>query len=265
MNLNHYTKHKNFFLIAGPCVIEDEQSPILIAKEIKNICEKLDVPYIFKASYKKANRTKLDSFTGIGDIKALKLIKEIGHQLNLPTLTDIHESEDAQIAAKYVDILQIPAFLCRQTDLLLAAGKTGKIVNIKKAQFLDAGSMQFAYDKVKSTGNDKILLTERGTSFGYNDLVVDITGLPILKSIAPTILDCTHALQKPNQQNGITGGKPQLIETLAKAGIAAGIDGIFIETHPQPHQAKSDGANMLKLDELETLLSQLIKIRHAIA
>jgi 2-dehydro-3-deoxyphosphooctonate aldolase (KDO 8-P synthase) len=261
MDLNSITSQPNFFLIAGPCAIEDEKSPLEIAKAIKSICYRHAIPFIFKGSFRKANRTKLDSFTGIGDEKALKVLHNIKTELNIPVLTDIHEAHEADMAAPFVDVLQIPAFLCRQTELLLAAGKTGKIVNIKKAQFLEADSMQFAVEKVKSTNNDQIWLTERGTAFGYKDLVVDFTGIPTMKAIAPTILDCTHSMQQPNQTSGVTGGKPEKIETIAKAGIAAGIDGLFIETHPNPSAAKSDGANMLPLDQLEALLVKLVKIR----
>jgi 2-dehydro-3-deoxyphosphooctonate aldolase (KDO 8-P synthase) len=261
MDLNLITCQPNFFLIAGPCAIEDEKSPLEIAKAIKSICVRHTIPFIFKGSFRKANRTKLDSFTGIGDEKALKVLHNIKTELNIPVLTDIHEAHEADMAAPFVDILQIPAFLCRQTELLLAAGKTGKIVNIKKAQFLEADSMQFALEKVKSTNNDQIWLTERGTAFGYKDLVVDFTGIPTMKAIAPTILDCTHSMQQPNQTSGVTGGKPEKIETIAKAGIAAGVDGLFIETHPNPDNAKSDGANMLPLDQLEALLVKLVKIR----
>jgi 2-dehydro-3-deoxyphosphooctonate aldolase (KDO 8-P synthase) len=261
MDLNLITSQPNFFLIAGPCAIEDEKSPLEIAKAIKSICVRHNIPFIFKGSFRKANRTKLDSFTGIGDEKALKVLHNIKTELNIPVLTDIHEAYEADMAAPFVDILQIPAFLCRQTELLLAAGKTGKIVNIKKAQFLEADSMQFALEKVKSTNNDQIWLTERGTAFGYKDLVVDFTGIPTMKAIAPTILDCTHSMQQPNQTSGVTGGKPEKIETIAKAGIAAGVDGLFIETHPNPDNAKSDGANMLPLDQLEALLVKLVKIR----
>jgi 2-dehydro-3-deoxyphosphooctonate aldolase (KDO 8-P synthase) len=261
MDLNSITSQPNFFLIAGPCAIEDEKSPLEIAKAIKSICVRHNIPFIFKGSFRKANRTKLDSFTGIGDEKALKVLHNIKTELNIPVLTDIHEAHEADMAAPFVDILQIPAFLCRQTELLLAAGKTGKIVNIKKAQFLEADSMQFALEKVKSTNNDQIWLTERGTAFGYKDLVVDFTGIPTMKAIAPTILDCTHSMQQPNQTSGVTGGKPEKIETIAKAGIAAGVDGLFIETHPNPDNAKSDGANMLPLDQLEALLVKLVKIR----
>ena len=239
--------------------------PGLIAERISEIANKLEIPFIFKASYKKANRSRADSFKGIGDLKALKLIKHIGEKYQIPTLTDIHTIEEAATAAAYVEILQIPAFLCRQTDLLIAAGKTGKVVNIKKGQFSSPATMKFAVDKVKSTGNEKVMLTERGTTFGYSDLVVDYRGIPEMqKNNIPVILDVTHSLQQPNQLEGITGGRPDLIETLAKAGIAAGVDGIFLETHPDPTSAKSDGANMLKLDLLENLLMKLVRIRQAI-
>lgn len=264
LDLNTINSSKNFFLIAGPCVVESDQMPTEIALAINKMCKKLEIPFIFKASFKKANRSRLDSFTGIGDIEGLKAIKQAGITAGVPTITDIHESADAALAAEYVDALQIPAFLCRQTDLLIAAGKTGKPVNIKKAQFLAPDAMNFAVDKVRSTNNHNILLTERGTSFGYRDLVVDFTGIPTMKSIAPTILDVTHSLQVPNQTSGVTGGKPALIETMAKAGIAAGVDGLFIETHPNPSIAKSDGANMLGLDQLEGLLSKLVKLKAAL-
>ena len=256
----------NFILIAGPCVIEDEKMPFEIAEKIQIITNKLKIPFLFKASYKKANRSKLNSFTGIGDKKALGLLKQIGEQMDLPVLTDVHSAVEAIIAAEYVDILQIPAFLCRQTDLLVAAANTGKIVNIKKGQFLSPSAMKFAIDKVVATGNKKVMLTERGTTFGYQDLIVDYRGIPEMKNMnVPVVLDCTHSLQQPNQASGITGGKPELIETIAKAGIAVGVDGIFIETHPNPGLAKSDGANMLHLDYLEELLNKLIRIRKAIA
>ncbi|OQX77502.1 MAG: 3-deoxy-8-phosphooctulonate synthase [Bacteroidetes bacterium 4484_249] len=259
------TNNSNFFLIAGPCVVENEDMPLEIATKIKQIADKLEIPFIFKASYKKANRSRLDSFTGIGDEKALKIIKGVGDELNVPVLTDVHSTIEATSAADYVDILQIPAFLCRQTDLLIAAAKTGKIVNIKKGQFLSAAAMKFAVNKVKDSGNDKVILTERGTTFGYQDLVVDYRGIPVMQNMGvPVVLDCTHSLQQPNQSDGVTGGKPELIETIAKAGIAAGVDGIFIETHPDPASAKSDGANMLHMDLLEGLLSKLIKIRKSI-
>jgi 2-dehydro-3-deoxyphosphooctonate aldolase (KDO 8-P synthase) len=254
----------NFFLIAGPCAVESEENVFEIACTIKEISERLKIPYIFKASYRKANRSRLDSFTGIGDEKALKIIKSVKDRLGLPVLTDVHTAEECELAAKYVDVLQIPAFLCRQTDLLVAAAKTGKVVNIKKGQFLAADAMQFAVNKVKESGNDRIWLTERGTTFGYQDLVVDYRGIPVMQQYAPTILDITHSLQQPNQSSGVTGGKPELIETIAKAGIAVGVDGIFIETHPDPSNAKSDGANMLRLDLLEDLLVKLTRIRKAI-
>ncbi len=262
-NIKH-TDSGNFFLIAGPCVVESEENVFEIACTVKAITERLQIPYIFKASYRKANRSRLDSFTGIGDVKALSIIKSVKDRLQLPVLTDVHTAEECEIAAQYVDVLQIPAFLCRQTDLLVAAAKTGKVVNIKKGQFLSADAMKFAVDKVKESGNDNVWLTERGTTFGYQDLIVDFRGIPVMKQYASTVLDITHSLQQPNQTSGVTGGKPELIETVAKAGIAVGVDGIFIETHPDPANAKSDGANMLKLDRLEELLSKLVKIRKAI-
>jgi len=262
-NINHLDSG-NFFLIAGPCAVESEENVFEIACTIKAITEKLQIPYIFKASYRKANRSRLDSFTGIGDEKALNIIKSVKDRLGLPVLTDVHTAEECALAAKYVDVLQIPAFLCRQTDLLVAAAKTGKVVNIKKGQFLSADAMQFAVNKVKESGNDNVWLTERGTTFGYQDLLVDYRGIPVMKQYAPTVLDITHSLQQPNQSSGVTGGKPELIETVAKAGIAVGVDGIFIETHPDPSNAKSDGANMLRLDLLEDLLTKLIKVRKAI-
>lgn len=255
----------NFFLLAGPCVLEDEQMAFPIAEKILEITDKLKIPFIFKASYRKANRSKLDSFTGIGDVKALKILKEVSETFDIPIVTDIHTAEEAAMAAEFVDILQIPAFLCRQTDLLLAAGKTGKVVNIKKGQFLSGASMQFAVDKVYSTGNQKVMLTERGNMFGYGDLVVDYRNIPEMQKIGvPVILDVTHSLQQPNQDSGVTGGRPELIETIAKAGIAVGVDGIFLETHPNPSLAKSDGANMLRLDYLEELLQKLVTLRKAI-
>jgi 2-dehydro-3-deoxyphosphooctonate aldolase (KDO 8-P synthase) len=260
-----HTDKNNFFLIAGPCVVEDMESPGFIAGKIFDITEKLGIPFIFKASYKKANRSRVDSFTGIGDVKALEVIRETGKMYGIPTLTDVHTIEETGLAAGYVGMLQIPAFLCRQTDLLVAAGKTGKPVNIKKGQFTSPASMKFAVDKVRSTGNTNVTLTERGTTFGYNDLVVDFRGIPEMRKLnVPVILDVTHSLQEPNQPEGITGGRPDLIETLAKAGVAAGVDGIFLETHPDPASAKSDGANMLRLDLLEDLLIKLVKIRKAI-
>lgn len=255
----------NFFLMAGPCVVENETMPLEIGRKINDICNRLEIPFIFKASYKKANRSRIDSFTGIGDLTGLEAIQKVGSELNIPVVTDIHTAEEAALAAIYVDVLQIPAFLCRQTDLLIAAAKTGKVVNIKKGQFLSAASMEFAVNKVKESGNENVMLTERGTTFGYQDLVVDYRGIPEMKKFdVPVILDCTHSLQQPNQTSGVTGGQPELIETIAKAGIAVGVDGLFIETHPDPSKAKSDGANMLQLDLLEDLLVRLIKIHMAL-
>lgn len=260
-----HTDSGNFFLLAGPCVVESEEIVFEIAEKVKSITDKLKIPYVFKASFKKANRSRIDSFTGIGDVKALELLKKVAEKYKLPIVTDIHTEQDAILASQYVDILQIPAFLCRQTDLLIAAAKTGKFVNIKKGQFLSPDAMKFAVDKVKDSGNNKVMLTERGTTFGYQDLVVDFRGIPEMqKNNVPVILDITHSLQQPNQSSGVTGGKPELIATIAKAGIAVGVDGIFIETHPNPSKAKSDGANMLALDKLEKLLTDLVKIRKAI-
>ena len=253
-----------FFLIAGPCLIESEEMAFQIASEINDITKKLGIEFIFKGSYRKANRSRLDSYTGIGDTKALEILAKVGEKFNIQTTTDIHSVQEAQMAAKYVDILQIPAFLCRQTDLLVAAAKTGKIVNIKKGQFLSPEAMQFAVQKVKESNNDKILLTERGTQFGYGDLVVDYRSIPTMQAFAPVVMDATHSLQKPNQSSGITGGQPKLIETIAKAAIAVGVDGLFLETHPDPKSAKSDGANMLPLDQLQGLLKKLVAIKQAI-
>lgn len=256
---------ENFFLLAGPCVVESEEMAMRIAEQIVKITEKLNIPYVFKGSYRKANRSRLDSFTGIGDEKALKILRKIHDTFEVPTVTDIHTAEEAVMAAEYVDILQIPAFLCRQTDLLIAAARTGKVINIKKGQFLSPQAMRFVADKVVETGNRNVMLTERGTTFGYQDLVVDYRSIPEMQRFGyPVILDVTHSLQQPNQTSGVTGGMPQLIETIAKAGIAVGVDGIFIETHENPLEAKSDGANMLKLDLLEGLLTKLVRIREVI-
>lgn len=256
---------KSFFLIAGPCVVESEELVMQVADKVSTICRNLGIPYVFKASYRKANRTSANSFTGIGDEAALAIVKKAGEKYKVPVTSDIHAHEEASIAAKYIDILQIPAFLCRQTDLLLAAGETGKIVNVKKGQFLSGPSMKFAVEKIKSTGNTKIMLTERGTTFGYQDLVVDYRNIPWMKDHkTPVIMDVTHSLQQPNQTSGVTGGNPQLIGTIAKAAIATGADGLFIETHPDPSKALSDGANMLKLDLLEELLKKLVAIRKAV-
>jgi 2-dehydro-3-deoxyphosphooctonate aldolase (KDO 8-P synthase) len=260
-----HTTSGNFFLMAGPCAIEGEDIALRIAERIVAITDKLEIPYIFKGSYRKANRSKGDSFTGIGDEKALKILEKVGKTFGVPTVTDIHESDEAAMAAAYVDVLQIPAFLCRQTDLLIAAAQTGKVVNVKKGQFLSAGSMRFAVDKIYDSGNQKVILTDRGNTFGYQDLIVDYRGIPEMRDFGvPVVMDVTHSLQQPNQSSGVTGGKPQLIETISKAAIAVGADGLFIETHPDPANAKSDGANMLQLDLLEGLLEKLIRIRQAI-
>ncbi|MCU0376015.1 MAG: 3-deoxy-8-phosphooctulonate synthase [Chitinophagaceae bacterium] len=255
----------NFFLIAGPCVVESEDLLMEIAETVSGICKKLEIPYVFKASYRKANRTSASSFTGLGDEIGLELIKKVGNHFGLPTTSDVHAHEECADAARYIDILQIPAFLCRQTDLLEAAAATGKIVNVKKGQFLSGPAMKFAVEKINRAGNNKVMLTERGTTFGYQDLVVDYRNIPWMQAHGcPVIMDCTHSLQQPNQTSGVTGGNPQLIGTIAKAAIAAGADGLFIETHPNPAVAKSDGANMLHLNKLEPLLEQLVNLRRAV-
>lgn len=260
-----HTDSGNFFLIAGPCVVESEDITRHIAHKLQQITNRLEIPFIFKASYKKANRTRLDSYTGPGDEIGLTILNKVANEFHLPCLTDIHESNDAALAAEYVDVLQIPAFLCRQTDLLVAAAKTGKVVNVKKGQFLNAEAMKFAVNKIRESGNNRVMLTERGTMLGYQDLVVDFRGIPMMQSFnVPVVMDVTHSLQQPNQTSGVTGGKPELIATIAKAAIATGADGIFIETHPNPAEALSDGANMLHLDKVEELLKQLIKIRRAL-
>lgn len=265
ITVNDLKNRDNFFLMAGPCAIEGEDMALRIAEKVVGITNKLNIPYIFKGSYRKANRSRLDSFTGIGDEKALKILRRVGDTFGIPTVTDIHETAEAAMAAEYVDILQIPAFLCRQTDLLVAAAKTRKIVNIKKGQFLSPGAMQFAVQKVADAGNDNVMITERGTTFGYTDLVVDYRGIPQMQQFGyPVIMDVTHSLQQPNQTSGVTGGLPTLIETIAKAAIVVGADGLFIETHPEPSKAKSDGANMLQLDLLEGLLTKLVRIREAV-
>ncbi len=261
-------KHRdsgNFFLMAGPCAIEGEDMAMRIAERVLEVAEKWQIPTIFKGSYRKANRSRLDSFTGIGDEKALNILRKVGEAFQVPTVTDIHEAGEAEIAAAYVDVLQIPAFLCRQTDLLVAAAATGKVVNIKKGQFLSADAMRFAVTKVQESGNDKVLLTDRGTMFGYQDLIVDYRGIPTMQSFGvPVVMDCTHSLQQPNQTSGVTGGQPALIETIAKAAVAVGVDGLFIETHPEPATAKSDGANMLPLAMLDGLIEKLHRIRQVL-
>lgn len=257
-----YHQDGGFFLMAGPCVVEDETSPLRIAETLVDITSRLGIPFIFKASYRKANRSRLDSFMGIGDEKALKVLGKVREAFNVPVVTDIHAAEEAEMAAEYVDVMQIPAFLCRQTDLLVAAAKTGRVVNIKKGQFLSGESMGFAVDKVRLSGNNQVMLTERGSMFGYQDLVVDFRNIPIMQGFGcPVVLDVTHSLQQPNQPSGVTGGKPELIGMMAKAGIAVGADGIFMETHPNPAHALSDGANMLPLNQVEGLLKQLVAIR----
>jgi len=265
VNKIQHQRSGNFFLIAGPCAIEEESIVMQIAEKILSVTNKLEIPFIFKGSYRKANRSRLDSFTGIGDMEALKILKKVGKSYNIPTITDIHTAKEAAIAARYVDVLQIPAFLCRQTDLLVAAAKTKKVINIKKGQFISPKSMKHAINKVKESGNNTIMLTDRGTMFGYQDMVIDYRGIPTMQSFGvPVVLDITHSLQKPNQNSGITGGNPDMIETIAKAGIAVGTDGIFLETHPNPNEARSDGTNMLILDKLEDLLTKLVKIRKAL-
>lgn len=268
-NISQYLKSSasgNFFLLAGPCVIEGEQMAIDIAEYIAPICRSLDIPYVFKGSYRKANRSRGDSFTGIGDLRALEILREAGRRADVPTVTDIHAAAEAEMAAEYVDILQIPAFLCRQTDLLEAAARTGRAVNIKKGQFLAPGAMHYAVEKVRDAGGTQVMVTDRGTSFGYGDLIVDFRGIPEMQSTChcPVIMDVTHSLQQPNTAGGVTGGRPDMIETIARAAIAVGADGLFIETHPDPSKAKSDGANMLRLDLLEPLLRRLSALRHCI-
>ena len=258
------TESNQFFLLAGPCAIEGEDMALRIAEHLVEVTNRLQLPFVFKGSFKKANRSRLDSFTGIGNEKALQILRKVGETFDVPTVTDIHEVSDATMAAEYVDVLQIPAFLVRQTDLVVAAANTGKYVNLKKGQFMSPESMQHAVTKVTASGNNNTWITDRGTMFGYQDMVVDYRGIPVMKSVAPTILDVTHSLQQPNQANGVTGGRPELIETMAKAGIAAGVDGLFMETHFDPSAAKSDGANMLPLHLLEGLLERLATLRKAV-
>jgi len=258
------TEADNFFLLAGPCAIESEEMAMRIAEHIIKVTDKLQIPYVFKGSFKKANRSRIDSFTGIGDEKALKILAKVGREFGVPTVTDIHESSDAALAAEYVDILQIPAFLVRQTDLVVAAANTGKVVNLKKGQFMSPESMKHAVQKVLDCHNEQVMVTDRGTMFGYQDMIVDYRGIPTMKQFASTVLDITHSLQQPNQSSGVTGGRPDLIETIAKAGIAVGVDGIFLETHFNPAEAKSDGANMLHLDHFENLMTKLVAIRQTV-
>ena len=259
-----HTKSNNFFLLAGPCAIESEDMALRIAEKVISITDKLEIPYIFKGSFKKANRSRIDSFTGIGDEKALKILKKVSDTFDVPTVTDIHEVSDAALAAQYVDVLQIPAFLVRQTDLVVAAANTGKVVNLKKGQFMSPEAMQHAVQKVKDSGSDKAWITDRGTMFGYQDMIVDFRGIPTMRHYAPVILDVTHSLQQPNQSSGVTGGRPDMIETIARAGIVNNVDGLFIETHFDPANAKSDGANMLHLNHLEKLLTNLVAIRKVV-
>lgn len=260
----HNAESDNFFVLAGPCVIEGEEMAMRIAEHLTKVTDKLNIPFVFKGSYRKANRSRIDSFSGIGDEKALKILKKVSDTFGIPTVTDFHSADEAAMAAEYVDILQVPAFLCRQTDILVAAAQTGKVVNIKKGQFLAPEAMTHAVKKVVDSGNDKVLITDRGTMFGYYDLVVDYRGIPVMQQTAPVVLDITHSLQQPNQASGVTGGKPALIETVAKAGVAVGVDGLFIETHFDPRNAKSDGANMLDLALFEGLMERLIRIRQAV-
>ena len=262
-NIQH-TKANNFFLLAGPCAIEGEDMALRIAEKVLEITHKLEIPYIFKGSFKKANRSRIDSFTGIGDQKALKILRKVSETFKIPTVTDIHQASDAAMAAEFVDVLQIPAFLVRQTDLVIAAAKTGKVVNLKKGQFMSPQAMSHAVQKVKDTGSDKVWITDRGTMFGYQDMVVDFRGIPTMKQYAPVILDVTHSLQQPNQSIGVTGGRPDMIATIARAGIVTGADGLFIETHFDPANAKSDGANMLDIANLEKLLTDLVSIRKTV-
>ncbi len=259
-----HTNSNNFFLLAGPCAIESEAMAMRIAEKIISITEKLEIPYIFKGSFKKANRSRIDSFTGIGDEKALKILQKISNTFDVPTVTDIHQESDAELAAQYVDVLQIPAFLVRQTDLVVAAAKTGKVVNLKKGQFMSPEAMQHAVQKVKDAGNQNAWITDRGTMFGYQDMIVDFRGIPTMRNYAPVVLDVTHSLQQPNQNSGVTGGRPDMIETIARAGVVNNVDGLFIETHFDPANAKSDGANMLHLDHLENLLTNLVAIRKTV-
>jgi 2-dehydro-3-deoxyphosphooctonate aldolase (KDO 8-P synthase) len=262
--LIRHTESGNFFLMAGPCVVESRELVMDVAGQLSEMADKLRIPFIFKSSYRKANRSRKDSFTGIGDENALQILADVRAHFKVPVVTDIHSAPEAAMAARFVDVLQIPAFLCRQTDLLEAAGMTGKTVNVKKGQFLSPEAMEHAVNKVRETGNEQVLITERGTTFGYQDLVVDFRGIPVMKQFAPVVMDCTHSLQQPNQPSGVTGGKPGLIETIAKAAIAVGADGLFIETHPNPKEAKSDGANMLPLERMEAMLEKLIRIQEAV-
>ncbi|MCD8448153.1 3-deoxy-8-phosphooctulonate synthase [Tenacibaculum dicentrarchi] len=262
-NIKH-TDANNFFLLAGPCAIESEEMAMRITEKVLTITDKLEIPYIFKGSFKKANRSRIDSFTGIGDEKALKILRKVSETFNVPTVTDIHEVSDAYKAAEYVDVLQIPAFLVRQTDLVVAAAKTGKVVNLKKGQFMSPEAMQHAVKKVHDAGNQQAWITDRGTMFGYQDMIVDFRGIPTMREFAPTVLDVTHSLQQPNQTSGVTGGRPDMIETIARAGVVNNVDGLFIETHFDPANAKSDGANMLHLDYLEKLLTNLVAIRKTV-